>query len=138
MTSLVFVYGTLKSGYRANYKLEGGEYIGPAKTPPIFQMFGRGAGFPMITLVEENGHEVLGEVYRVNEATMQSLDQYEGVPHFYKRMRVAAIVDKPEWPDPIDVWIYHVKKDQLSGGWSGAIEPNKDGVLIWAPQKGDE
>src|SRR5882672_7398994 len=97
--SLVFVYGTLKSGYRANYKMDDGDYLGPGRTPPIFRMFGKNAGFPMICQTDP-GHEVLGEVYRVSDQIMASLDQYEGVPHFYKRMRVPVKIDKDEWPDP--------------------------------------
>lgn len=129
--SLVFVYGTLKSGYRANYKLESADYLGPALTPPMFKMFGKLAGFPMISVFEP-GHSVLGEVYRANDQTMMELDRYEGVPHFYKRMKIPVKIDKDEFQDPVDAWIYHVKEEQV-GSWSEQITPNNDGVLIWTP-----
>jgi len=72
---LVFVYGTLKKGFHNHYLLAGSQYLGNAKTEPIYQMYSAG-GFPIVS--REGDKEIIGEVYSVSEACKKALDRLEG------------------------------------------------------------
>jgi gamma-glutamylcyclotransferase (GGCT)/AIG2-like uncharacterized protein YtfP len=74
---LVFVYGTLRRGYRLYGALvEGGaEFVGPAVTVNKFHM--TAAGFPFVNPNIQTSR-ITGEVYKVNDLLLQRLDGIEG------------------------------------------------------------
>lgn len=79
----VFVYGSLKSGGFLNSHLSKAEFLGEAVTADKkFCMVSINDRFPGVT---DGICGVLGEVYRVDTATLASLDIAEGVPHMYTR-----------------------------------------------------
>jgi gamma-glutamylcyclotransferase (GGCT)/AIG2-like uncharacterized protein YtfP len=55
---------------------------------------------------------VVGEVYQVNEETLQSLDWLEGHPRYYERQKV---------PTPFkNAWTYYLPVDYLTRGYPDA------------------
>jgi gamma-glutamylaminecyclotransferase len=84
----VFVYGTLKRGGRSHHLLDGQEFLGPARTRPAYRLYDRGS-YPCLVEDWENGVPVQGEVWRVDDETLQRLDAYEGLPGLYCRKEIA-------------------------------------------------
>ena len=76
---ILFVYGTLKKGYRANYLLETSNYLGVARTKPYFQLF---SCFTYPALVRStSGYQISGELYGVTDVQKKVIDDYEGVDY---------------------------------------------------------
>jgi gamma-glutamylcyclotransferase (GGCT)/AIG2-like uncharacterized protein YtfP len=76
---ILFVYGTLKKGYRAHYLLEKSTYLGVAITKPCFQLF---SCFSYPALVRSSvGYKVSGELYGLSEVQKKIIDDYEGVDY---------------------------------------------------------
>lgn len=120
MEHLVFVYGTLKRGRGANRFLQTSEYLGEGFTVPKYRMTGE--GFPMIQLDDRSGHVVKGEIYRVNDMVLDTLDRYEGHPNFYTRKKIFVRTGQEE----IEVNIY-----ECNTMGSSKIDPNDNGILEW-------
>jgi gamma-glutamylcyclotransferase (GGCT)/AIG2-like uncharacterized protein YtfP len=75
MRSLIFVYGTLRSGsaHRAARRLhQRGEFLGSAIVHARLQRYGRW------TAITRGDGKVRGEVYRVSPQLLRYLDAYEG------------------------------------------------------------
>jgi gamma-glutamylcyclotransferase (GGCT)/AIG2-like uncharacterized protein YtfP len=87
--TLLFVYGTLKSGQGSNNLLAGAELVRAAQTMPLYRLYGVG-WHPGLVLDRSAGEAVHGEVYAVNEETLARLDEYEGCPHYFTRGFVAV------------------------------------------------
>lgn len=102
----VFVYGSLKSGYWNNSILsrnEGNAYLGQYVTKDdTFQMKSLGA-FPGVS--KGGTYAIVGELYNVTRATLDSLDRLEGNGSFYTR----ELVDL-EGCDH-QAWIYLLPRD---------------------------
>lgn len=81
----VFVYGTLKSGDRANHMLgPGANLLGTTKIPGVLISLGSYPG-----LVHDDVCEAKGEVWEINAETLARLDMYEGVSRgFYERKEI--------------------------------------------------
>lgn len=94
----IFVYGTLKKGF-PNYDrfLKGLE--GKRAKAIGFDLH-EGPGFPYS--VKGSGI-VQGEVYEVDDATLERLDRLEGVPHHYQKIST-TIYDEDFRSQ--EVWIY--------------------------------
>jgi gamma-glutamylaminecyclotransferase len=81
----VFVYGTLKYGFGNHHILHSSRSLGHAITIEHFHM--RCVGFPHI-VADANGGPVLGELYDVDDNTLQRLDRLEGNGSMYVRRKV--------------------------------------------------
>lgn len=86
----MFVYGTLMLGQSAAVLLQDSEYRGPALLEG-FGMYDLGA-FPGI--VPMKGERVSGEVWLVDEPTLQRLDHYESEGRLYRRSIVRVHTDE--------------------------------------------
>ena len=82
MTHRVFVYGTLKRGFWNHYLLEGCELFGSAATVPTYKMIEN--GFPVV-MPDPEGKPVAGEIYTVDDETLERLDQLEREGSSYDR-----------------------------------------------------
>jgi len=82
---LVFVYGSLCSGLSNSSLLVrgGARLLGIGKTIDRYDMYDLGM-FPGVVENDE-GKQILGELYVVNEELLRVLDSLEGCPHFYQR-----------------------------------------------------
>src|SRR5216683_3259005 len=70
----VFVYGTLKGGIHNHRLLAHAKFIGHAITDQAYRMVA--GGFPIV--LEGGDYAVKGEVYEVDDAMLERLDQLEG------------------------------------------------------------
>lgn len=83
MTHRVFVYGTLLSGCHNNRLLNTAKLLEErVKTPGNLTMINLG-GYPGI--IEGGNTVVKGELYAVDDATLERLDRLEGHPQYYQR-----------------------------------------------------
>lgn len=75
--SLIFVYGTLKSGHSLNCLLNECRYVGEAKTKPSYLMHSMGKYPAMVEA--QDGMEIEGEVWEVLPKALSCMDVVEGV-----------------------------------------------------------
>ncbi|EGU36139.1 hypothetical protein VII00023_13232 [Vibrio ichthyoenteri ATCC 700023] len=86
MQHLVFVYGTLRENESNHHFLRHGQLLGRHETLPEYALYDLGT-YPAVV----EGHQVIfGEVYLVDDATLQALDQLEDVPVEYRRELIAT------------------------------------------------
>ena len=123
MAHQVFVYGTLKEGFRNFHVNHGlrlpgefvtvqrhallivGEYWLPWLLPEARLQAGR----------DEN-HHVIGQVYRVDDAGLAEMDKLEQIdePGWYQRRRIAV---RPRGGgDELQPWVYFGSREGLAAG----------------------
>jgi gamma-glutamylcyclotransferase (GGCT)/AIG2-like uncharacterized protein YtfP len=85
MNVRLFVYGSLRKGYRHHDRMEGAVFECTVRTAVGFRLILFGA-YP--ALVEGGEGSVEGEVYLVSAALIEELDVFEGCPDLYQRARV--------------------------------------------------
>ena len=71
----LFVYGSLKRGGQHHDQLRGARFVGQAVTTPSYALVSLG---DYLALVSGGDATVPGEVYEVDEALLQLLDEFEG------------------------------------------------------------
>ena len=82
----VFVYGTLKRGGSNHSLLAGQQLLGPARNPPGFTLYSLG-DYPGMVRAPDDKTGVTGEVWAVDDACLQQLDELEGVAEgLYERV----------------------------------------------------
>ena len=80
----VFVYGTLKSGFRLHHLLNGAAFIG-SDVVDGYTLFDSGYGYPIAA--KATSEFVSGEVYSVTDSVLNTLDMVE-IPSGYIRREV--------------------------------------------------
>lgn len=116
----VFVYGTLQGGnsQRGLHLFSGAKFQGKATTQESsFGLIDMGA-FPAV--VPDGNIDVAGEVWEVDDDTMEILDSIEGYPTFYNR--------RPTQTTLGEAWMYYMQDS--SKYEHDKIEPN-NGVCVW-------
>ena len=104
----VFVYGTLKKGGRFNSVFDEESFIGNA-TLNKHQMFAPpGRFFPHVIESDDEDKIIEGEVYEINQKTLQQLDWIEGYPDLYDRKKVEVSLDDKV----VEVYMYYVTEKQ--------------------------
>jgi gamma-glutamylcyclotransferase (GGCT)/AIG2-like uncharacterized protein YtfP len=95
----LFVYGSLLSHNSHNYLLSGCKFIGNAilNGYALYKV----SWYPAI--VPKNGCKVAGEVYKVDENTIEKIDDFEDEGELYKRQEVNVILNNSEI---IKAWTY--------------------------------
>jgi gamma-glutamylcyclotransferase (GGCT)/AIG2-like uncharacterized protein YtfP len=91
----VFVYGTLKRGFRNHHLMAEALFVGDFVAHGL-RLYDLGP-FPMA--VAEACFQVQGEVYGVTSQHLEALDRFEGVPRLYQRA-------KWQLSDGQDAWVY--------------------------------
>jgi gamma-glutamylcyclotransferase (GGCT)/AIG2-like uncharacterized protein YtfP len=84
-THRLFVYGSLKRGFRHHDLLGGASFEGDARTAPDFSLVLQGE-YP--ALVRGGTECVHGEIYRVTDELLTELDRFEGCPDLYLREQI--------------------------------------------------
>lgn len=98
---LVFVYGTLRTGYNNHFYLETSKWIDHAKTKEKYSMFESGIPF---VYKELDLTTITGEVYEVSDDVLYWLDMLEGHPNVYKREEVKIQLGFNK--EIITAWLY--------------------------------
>lgn len=125
---LVFVYGTLKSGFYNNRCIEGGKLIATGNTRNKYGMKHLGS-FPGIDMSVEVS-QIHGEVWEVShDMLLHSLDMLEGYPSFYDRAIVSIETDT----ETVQAWMYFLAnpKDYTNqyiadGVWKSEVYSQSD------------
>ncbi|GFR79186.1 gamma-glutamylaminecyclotransferase [Elysia marginata] len=118
-THFVFLYGTLKTTEPNHHVLfrrdpEGVTFVGEGQTVDLYPLIVTTPfNIPFLLDQEHTGKKILGEIYEINETTLELLDEFEGVPDFYDRKKVkvqlrADAKGQPisDNPKHLDVWLY--------------------------------
>ncbi|XP_072030127.1 uncharacterized protein [Amphiura filiformis] len=91
---IVFVYGTLRRGHKNQYVLtERGNgqavYVGQARTVEKWPLvIGTKFNIPFVLYKPGYGHNVIGEIYKVDNKMLKHLDWFEDSPSWYKRRKL--------------------------------------------------
>ena len=107
----VFVYGTLKRGHGNHFLLENSKYLGSGITDNKYVMYT--SAIPYVSK-QLNLTTILGELYEVDELTLNDLDMLEGHPTWYKReiVSISYICNKGK-VRKVKAWLYF--NEQIPG-----------------------
>ena len=86
--TVIFVYGTLKRGQINNALLSGQQFLGPAKTMPLYRLYHLD-WHPGMVVDKAKGIAIKGELWSVDDNALEKLDILEGVPIHFTRDFVA-------------------------------------------------
>lgn len=126
-TNPVFVYGTLRKGGSNHFRLAGSEFVGEGK---ISGKMYKIDWYPALLCGGETF--VKGELYKVDDTTLEALDHFEGItpdaaePREYRRVK-ATVKFSPEKSEEAWVWEWIGGADNaqpLDGEDWLAYEPN--------------
>lgn len=107
----VFVYGTLKRGLHNHVLLERGNarFVGRARTTRAeFAMLLADAGYPYVVKTTTNARSIHGEVYDVDDVTLERLDVLEEIATgMYAREIVElTMTEEAEARGVLDAYVY--------------------------------
>ena len=108
----LFVYGTLKRGFRNAFYLKDADYLGDFTTCTDYSMYDFG-GYPAVS--QESGSAIAGEVYELSPENLAATDRLEWYPDLYQRVLIETVYG--------EAWMYVVQstlcvgKTRLSGDW---------------------
>lgn len=102
MNTRVFLYGTLKRGQRSHHLVGDQEFVREAKTVPRYRLFDCGQ-HPALVDDPQNGVAVHGEIWLVNDETLQKLDDYEGLPDYFSRGPILL----QGWDLPVQAYFFN-------------------------------
>jgi gamma-glutamylcyclotransferase (GGCT)/AIG2-like uncharacterized protein YtfP len=111
----IFVYGTLKRGGCRSHVLRDQRFLGEATTVATYRMYDTGS-YPAL-VEDEDGRQVEGEVWEVDDDCLRVLDAIECVPDLYGRKPV-ALADSST--DGVETYIYRKSVDGMpdcGGRW---------------------
>eukprot|EP00026_Physarum_polycephalum_P005786 Phypoly_transcript_05824.p1 GENE.Phypoly_transcript_05824~~Phypoly_transcript_05824.p1 ORF type:complete len:588 (+),score=94.49 Phypoly_transcript_05824:110-1765(+) len=93
---LLFVYGTLREGYHWNSKfLSTCRKVCDAKTDEKYPLVvGKSCVPYLLGDLPNTGHQIIGEVWEVDEVSLQNLDEYEGIGKGYYSRRTIPVTSK--------------------------------------------
>lgn len=100
----VFVYGTLKRGYRNHHHLAGQKFLGEARTAAGYTLYSMG-NHPGMVRSTDASHDVAGELWEVDDDCLVRLDILEGVgKKLYER--VSIILAPPFADEAVQTYLY--------------------------------
>jgi len=125
-------------GQYNNRLLNGAKFLGAAKTKRALFMFD--GGFPRVAdltqldrfpvlqgAAQSFAGQVAGELFRVSDATLQSMDRLEGTPHHYTRERIPVLLyDGRE----TNAFVYRICKPETYFKFLKPVPPVQ-GVINW-------
>jgi gamma-glutamylcyclotransferase (GGCT)/AIG2-like uncharacterized protein YtfP len=84
MSTLLFVYGTLKRGGKNHAHLASEKFLAPAQALPGYRLYDVG-GFPGLVPDATAPFSIAGELWEVSDAALARLDAFEGVDEILYR-----------------------------------------------------
>jgi gamma-glutamylaminecyclotransferase len=118
--NLVFVYGTLKQGFSNDRYLSGSKFLGTGWTVNKYAMYSDGLPFVIMT---EPVSQIQGELYQVDDITLDLLDDIEGHPNWYRREQVEICLDDGNY-SITKAWVYFNKNNTGTLVPSGIFSSN--------------
>ena len=103
----VFVYGTLRRGGSNHFRMQNARFFAPGSVRGRLYSID---WYPGLVL-DDAADEVIGEIYQVSPASLESLDHFEG--NEYRRVRV--MVAHPN-ATPLSAWVWE---------WLGPCDENQ-------------
>jgi gamma-glutamylaminecyclotransferase len=97
---LVFVYGTLRQAYSNHQLIGDAYYYGIGSTRDNYAMY-IASGYPYVTSTEAR-YPIVGELYAIDDDTLDKLDKMEGHPRYYTRREIIVDVEGVEYV----AWMY--------------------------------
>ena len=96
---IIAAYGTLRPGFGNNRLLSGSNHIGTGKTAEKYKMTANGIPF-----VKKNKkiHNVVVDLFEVDNNTLEKLDALEGHPEWYCREQIPVILNDAV----VTAWLY--------------------------------
>ena len=100
----IFVYGTLKRGGSNHALLTSQQFLGAARTSPGYTLYLPG-DYPGMVRAANDQAGVTGEVWLVDDACLQQLDELEGVAEgLYERTPIQLTA--PFAAEPAQAYLY--------------------------------
>lgn len=100
----IFVYGTLMRGFHNHYLIANCEFLGPGRTKEKYCLR-IDNGLPFV-LRHTALSQIHGELYKVDDLTLQRLDILEKHPLWYERRQTEIVYDNWGRPETITSWMY--------------------------------
>ena len=86
-STLLFCYGTLKSGFHNHHHLAESTFMGSFKTAAEFTMVDLG-DYPAV--IQHGSCAIHGEIYKICSNTLINLDKLEGYPQDFNRILISS------------------------------------------------
>ncbi|EMG36207.1 gamma-glutamylcyclotransferase family protein [Desulfocurvibacter africanus] len=96
----VFVYGTLRRSFQNHRLLSRSPCLGGAGTRERYALY---VGEYPFVVRDQPVSPIIGEVYKVDPATLMVLDALEEHPQVYRREKVPVVLDDGR---EIEAWLY--------------------------------
>ena len=106
---LLFVYGSLKQGFPNEHINTGRRVAGEYRTHERYALYLLGPGeVPCLVAPPGDGHQVIGELYEVDDDDLRRMDRLEriGEPEGYERVEAAVERFDPSPAAPLRVFVY--------------------------------
>ena len=110
----VFVYGTLKKGGSNHHFLQNSEFLRDEVLEDHSIYVSNGFNFPL--LLKDKGGKVHGEVYKVDDNTLATLDMLAGEGHLYNRIDNDTLGFQYYLFNEHNRWDIDRKKDKINNG----------------------
>ncbi len=130
-SELVFVYGTLRRGGSNAFRMDGAEFVGRGRVEgKLYEI----SWYPGLVLGRKFGW-VTGEVYRVGQAQLRALDEFEGISANeiegaeYRRVGADVALDGMPYDDTVHCSTFEwkgpvaVERQIPSGDWLEIVQP---------------
>ncbi|KAL6059100.1 GGACT domain-containing protein [Balamuthia mandrillaris] len=98
MMSKVFVYGTLKRGFRNHHVMHGNaQFLGVGRTLQKWPLVRYGErNVPYLLPLQGLGKHIRGEVWTCSEEKLREMDVFEGVPTYYDRLLIDVVMEEEQ------------------------------------------
>jgi gamma-glutamylaminecyclotransferase len=118
-THLVFVYGTLKKGFHwhQKYLWRASLQAAQAHTVDAHSLVVGESGVPyLLGNVSQGGKRITGEVWEVDDETLQGLDEYEGVSKGHYERRKVEVSSARDGTFKAECYFKRESSEALRGG----------------------
>lgn len=118
----VFVYGTLRKGECNHNYIQESTFLGDAVSKDaVFFLSGQGAVPCLMEGIA--GNKIKGELYSIDDETLDCIDRLEGHPNVYRRFRKVFECDDEEHI----AWVYlnRPQKTDFTNAVNGVLEHPK-------------
>ncbi len=137
-TVKIFVYGTLKKGFR-NHDRFCGNAISIEPATVNGKLYDTGWGFPAMQLSDNPEDIVHGEIITIPEADLPAIDRLEGVPRLYQRVEAIAVSEAGTKSTTYCYVMEHLPPGAIrKKGWLEMRAPKKPLTNVKVPLTGED